>query len=180
MVIENHNDINKISSKRNGIILLYKGYSYVVRKKDELKTFWRCRNRKCSGKIITDNLDNIIEETLHNHTESFGENESLFANHLIKNRSVNTSESSRDIVINTIKNMSTEGVFSANKYENLINIVSKTRKSRGIFNNTETPDIAKSLKRTIKGEGFYLYDSGVNSNERIIILSTKKKFISFI
>ncbi|KAG0436439.1 hypothetical protein DMUE_4225 [Dictyocoela muelleri] len=110
-----------------------------------------------------DNLYNIIEETLHNHTESLRENESLFANYLIKNRSVNTSESSRDIVINTIKNMSTEGVFSANKYENLIKNVSKTKK-RGIFNNTETPDIDESLKRTIKGEEFYLYDSGVNSN----------------
>ncbi|KAG0439079.1 hypothetical protein DMUE_2681 [Dictyocoela muelleri] len=93
----NHTSIEYVKSKREAKILLYDGYSYTLRRVAADKSIWRFRNRKCGGIIVTNSNDCILKEIPHNHAQSFGKNESLYIKDVIKERSIHTSESSRDI-----------------------------------------------------------------------------------
>ncbi|KAG0429708.1 hypothetical protein DMUE_5728 [Dictyocoela muelleri] len=73
--------------------------------------------------------------------------------------------------------MNTEGIISSNKYTSLIESVSRTRMSRNIIVNQEISDISESIKMTSKGKMFNLYDSRINSENRIIILSTNTSIL---
>ncbi|KAG0437433.1 hypothetical protein DMUE_3688 [Dictyocoela muelleri] len=114
----NHGKPEIISSKRGGKILLYNGYSYSVRNKNHTHIFWRCSNRKCSGSVVTLNNYTILSKKIYNHLQNFGENEALYTKEIIKQRSLITEKTPRNIFNFAIKNLSPEAIIKSNKYDN--------------------------------------------------------------
>ncbi|KAG0436395.1 hypothetical protein DMUE_4249 [Dictyocoela muelleri] len=66
-------------------------------------------------------VNNIISKSKsHKNLQNFGKNESLFILDVLKKRALMTSETSRDIVIKSIKSETYEAEAYLPKYENLI------------------------------------------------------------
>ena len=55
-----------ISTNRGGRALCAEGYMYYLNRKGTGRDFWRCRNRLCTGNVVTKGTE-IMSFTPHNH-----------------------------------------------------------------------------------------------------------------
>ncbi|KAG0426819.1 hypothetical protein DMUE_5946 [Dictyocoela muelleri] len=66
--------------------------------------------------------------------------------------------------------MSPETIPYVSSYKTLVNLSSRIRRNLGIMNsNDDIPDI---IKKTEKGDDFYMYDFGINDPDRVLVFST--------
>ncbi|KAG0424811.1 hypothetical protein DMUE_6074, partial [Dictyocoela muelleri] len=157
-------------------ILLYQGYSYRIRKSEESFEVWRCRNDKCHELITISKDYDIIRQKNHNHLQNYAENEALFLSRNLKEMAKNTEETPRNIINRCMKSISYETIKILPKYNNLRKKIGRAKRRQNIFLNNYT-DISESLKYTEKGDLLYLYDSGINSLDRVIISATETNIL---
>jgi hypothetical protein len=65
------------------------------------KTKWRCTNRKCSGFVIFNASEEIIDFRGHNHGEREHESNKLVELHNIRLKAANTKETANSIIVST-------------------------------------------------------------------------------
>ncbi|KAG0432055.1 hypothetical protein DMUE_5521 [Dictyocoela muelleri] len=172
----NHENVEIVMTKRNKEMLLYKGHAYHLRRKTNKTKQWRCRNRNCSGSVET-SLTNIFEkENPHECEPNFGQNEIFYLKNEAKKRSMTTRESSRDIIDNLLLQISPETIPFLPKYRSLVNFSSRNKKNEIIITNSRD-DIPEIIKKTSRGENFYLFDSGIDDIERVVVFSTETNII---
>ncbi|KAG0438116.1 hypothetical protein DMUE_3291 [Dictyocoela muelleri] len=176
MIEINHEKIEITRSQRNKPILLYEGYSYRKRYEISNAEIWRCRVNKCSGVIKTSKDGSIIFQKEHNHLPNFADNEALYISGILKKRAVDTSETPRNIINRFTRGVSFEAKCILPKYDNLRKKIGRERNKNNFKLNLES-DIIESIKYTETGELFYLYDSGINSQDRVIIFGTETNIL---
>ncbi|KAG0439532.1 hypothetical protein DMUE_2366 [Dictyocoela muelleri] len=93
----------------------------------------------------------LIQQTSHVHIPNYGKNESLFHRNEIKKRSLNTRESTRDVVDKILQNISPETIPYMSKNKFLNNLSSRMRKLHEITNlNDDIPEIIKKKQPKVK------------------------------
>ncbi|KAG0439851.1 hypothetical protein DMUE_2149 [Dictyocoela muelleri] len=107
--------------------------------------------------------DTIIIEKKHNHLQNFALNEALYTANSIKERSINTTEISRNIINTCIKNISYELINFLPSYINLQKKNFK-RKNRNYINLNPENDIPESINLQIR-EIYFIY-----STQALIVL----------
>jgi hypothetical protein len=155
--------------------IVYDGYSYYYRGvKTDIHT-WRCRAVRCTGKIYTNNDNILLNSTTHNHSKNESVELVLVFN-AMKKRSLVTSETSRDIVLNALQEVNCDiSVTHTVKY--FRDQITKFRKEH-MFSLKENCDIPEQFFRTLGSKiDFLLHDSGINENERIVIFATEQNLI---
>ncbi|KAG0429811.1 hypothetical protein DMUE_5716 [Dictyocoela muelleri] len=173
-----HNSLIIISTKRNKEKLLYKGYSYHLRQQIGDKKYWRCTNRKCSSSIITTITNIIISENFHkNHYPDLNKNEVLYVSEYLKKRALTTRELSRDIIDQSLSKISRESMHFLPQYKSLRNRISVLRRSNTGIQPNANDDVPDVIRKTQLGEFFYLYDTGQNDENRVIVFSTASNIL---
>ncbi|KAG0435680.1 hypothetical protein DMUE_4599, partial [Dictyocoela muelleri] len=136
----NHGKIKIIKSQRNGKLLLFEGYAYNMHKDINEITTWRCRNRKCPGRIIVSQNSHKLKN-MHNHDSDFEKNEALFLKYNVVRRALKTSERSRDILNSVIRIATTPISNHLPQTRNFIDMITKTRKKKNfIIKDDEIPE----------------------------------------
>ena len=94
-----------IKTGRGGRKLLYNGFTYVVDKKVNGTTYWRCEKRKvCKGRIITTNDTRPERSSDHSHPPDSAHNRVLKALDGMKTRAEQTEEVTSTVIDKTMKN----------------------------------------------------------------------------
>ncbi|KAG0441043.1 hypothetical protein DMUE_1339 [Dictyocoela muelleri] len=137
---------------------------------------WKCVNRNCYSTLFTTFTNILINENNHNLLPDYGKNETRYIMHYIKKRSVETRESPRDIFDCSLLQSSVESYKYLPKYRDIIENIRRNRISSNIIIKNQSY-IPEEIKITNGGNPFYLYDSGEEDNERVIIFSTNCNLI---
>ncbi|KAG0437180.1 hypothetical protein DMUE_3840 [Dictyocoela muelleri] len=66
-----HEKVIKILSQKDKEKILYRGFSYNLRKKNENKYLWRCRKGTCSAFLHTTPELGVLKLSFHNHMAHF-------------------------------------------------------------------------------------------------------------
>ena len=170
-------DFELYETTRNGEMIFYSDYFYIKYHAGKECHFWRCQDRKCKAKLSTFPLDKIEKINLigqHNHFLS--ENDIL---HLKLSKKINELARNTAYNTHTVYSVATQATPMSqlpilkkhNIYENIRNL----RKRNSIAVDT-TRNLQQLNIQTLRGEDFCLFDSGVDSDDRIVILSTVHNF----
>jgi hypothetical protein len=103
MNLKNEDDIlTHVTSSRGGKLAIFRGYIYNHDRTNSEVSHWRCRNRKCRGRI--DSVGSkVIKESMHNHQPNYDEVNTVVFNSEIKNSVYQTPYQSYAI-LNTVLN----------------------------------------------------------------------------
>ncbi|KAG0442123.1 hypothetical protein DMUE_0520, partial [Dictyocoela muelleri] len=173
-----HNKPEIVLTKRNAEKLLYKGYSYHKRKETSCNKYWRCTDRKCSSSVVTTLTNQILSLTEHkNHEPSFIKNEVLYSENFRKTRAITSRGQPRDIIDQSYMELSKECYFYMPTYKSMRNRISELRRRKDIKPADRFSDVPEIIKKTNHGECFYLYDSGEDDENRILVFSTASNII---
>ncbi|KAG0427578.1 hypothetical protein DMUE_5891, partial [Dictyocoela muelleri] len=113
--------------------------------------------------------------THHNHLQNISNNKAKLILNQIKERSLSTSESSRDIIVKVLKNEKVGADISYTaKY--MTEQVNKTRRSKN-FTYKEDNSLPEEIKVTETGVKFLQYNSGIEERSRFIIFGTESNII---
>jgi hypothetical protein len=164
-------------SQRNKEMICYDGFSYNYKLKKDEQLLWRCNNRGCTAVLVTDleyHWDSVL--IYHsNHARNAEKERGKTMITAIKARCVETSETSRDIVLKIIEN--SEQAFNKNyniKY--LKDTATKTRKSES-FTAVRDSDIPIEIRTTKFNTNFIQHDHTDKNGNRIIIFSTESDLV---
>ncbi|KAG0442567.1 hypothetical protein DMUE_0181 [Dictyocoela muelleri] len=161
--------LNFKRSQRVKEILIHEGFLYNLDKFLEVGERWRCRSKKCCGKIFLDAQRNTFRETLHNHLPDYQNYSKIEAISEIKERSVETRETPKIIVTTVTQNVEEAIIPLLPNYKSLSNSVTKFR-NRCLMNFiTTNEEIPETLKKNLRGKIFFVSDSGINDEERYVI-----------
>lgn len=170
--------------RRNSKVLVDvdNGFRYTkIRSSDEL-TFWRCKNRDtCKGSVTTNHYSSpnlVITNVGHPHSHAAEDAEILMDRHVrgIKRRAMsNPNEPPAKIIDQELVSETNEEVLMRMpQRRNLLRSVSRYQN----LNRPAIPSILNELEiidpynKTLEGERFLLYDSGVEDEDRLIIYAT--------
>lgn len=163
--------MNKITiskTKRKNDMALYENFIYHKHSENNGLTRWRCVHRTCQGSIFTDSENSVVTKNMHNHTNDQNRIQKMVCLENIKEKTLHTKDSNNDIIVENISTLT----------ENVIEIMPKlstirdeiTRKRNKITNfKTVYDDIPEAFKKTLRGEKFLQYDSGLNDKSRIVV-----------
>lgn len=165
---------NVTIGKRGGKKLDYEGYSYNFKEFNGIGMFWRCNKRGCNGAIVTS--ENYVMESVKSHIHPPDFSKAMKKNmiDLIKERSITTNESSRDIVYNVMQ--SSENISQIYNIKYLKEQVTKFRNANN-FTFEKDYDIPLEIRKTYNDIDFVFFDSGMFENNRIIIFATQSDLI---
>ncbi|KAG0437496.1 hypothetical protein DMUE_3656 [Dictyocoela muelleri] len=166
-----HNKVNIIRSQRNGKILLYRGNTYNLHWEDSGSSNWRCRDRKCKERLILKN-EVVTLKNAHQHEMNLEKNEAVFLRFKALNRSLNTCERPRDIILGELGNVPAPVLNHLPNFKSLNDTIIRYRKKEKFV--VSPNDIPNDIKKTYANEKFLIYDSGQESINRILIFSTSQ------
>ena len=150
------------------------GYAYNFKEVNDTKLIWRCNKRGCPGGLHTDAEYNLVLQKTHTHQRNIGLQKKKQLKEAIIARSLETRESSRDIVLNLLPQEEFNNEIYSVKY--LQEVISKVRKINNYSFDSDY-DIPNELMKTLNGVDFLLHDSGMECKDRCIIFSTASDII---
>ena len=138
-----------ISSSRGNRKLLYEGFVYVLDKKTEETSYWRCERRKeCSGRLST-LVDTLWQEpSVHSHPPDPSRVAVERAVSAMIHRAKNSEESTSNIIQNCTHDSPLAAAGSLPKRETLARMIRRKRKA------PDGDDIADDTCQTTRGEEF--------------------------
>lgn len=112
-----------------------------------------------------------IRSKEHNHDPDFEQNEAEVMKFLCLERSVNTSEKPRGIIVSEIGVTTSSILNKLPDTKNLIDTITRYRKKKNFVPTDD--DIPGNIKIAFSGEKFLIYDSKSSESNRILIFSTQ-------
>ena len=166
-------DFKIVKTNKNKDMIFYKNYFFTKHSSRINSQFWRCQDRKCPASLTTplNVIDKVEQRNIHNHILSENDIPKIFLSNTIKDLAENTAYSTHAVYSLSTNNKQICELPIVNKrncYKNILN--SRKRNSIVVDNNRNLDDISVS---TFRGEKFCLFDSVVNSEDRIVILATE-------
>lgn len=156
------------TTKRGGKMLIYQSYMYHLDKKTGDMSSWRCKTRKCPGRVLIKEPEEIVSQKDHNHEINEVEVQTHLNNEKIKKSAKTSSSRSSSIVTVITAATSDDIVCVLPSRKVLMNTVNRVR-NREIddFKPTQQ-DIPPSLHKNPRGELFMRYDSGIDNDNRVV------------
>ena len=138
-----------IRNSRGNRKLLYEGFVYILDKKKEETSYWRCeRRRECSGRLST-LLDTLWQEpSAHSHPLDPSRVAVERAVSAMRHRTENSEESTGNIIQNCTQDFPLAGAGSLPKREMLARMTRRKRKA------PDGDDIPDDICQTTRGEEF--------------------------
>ena len=138
-----------ILNSRGNRKLLYEGFVYVLDKKKEETSYWRCERRKeCSGRLST-LLDTLWQEpSAHSHPPDPSRVSVERAVSAMRHRTENSEESTGNIIQNCTQDFPLAAAGSLPKRETLARMIRRKRKA------PDGDDIPDDICQTTRGEEF--------------------------
>ena len=171
-------------SNKGKDLIGYNGYLY---RKDKKRTYtlnWRCVKDGCKGRLTTSldyqkqirNNEIPVETGEHAHPpDPVGVQVKKIENR-VTHLASSTTQAPRQIVQSVIDNASQEVAQRVGSALNLRETVRRKRRADDAFprnpQHRRDINIPPALRRTLKGEDFLKYDSGMEDDHRILIFST--------
>ncbi|KAF9744819.1 hypothetical protein NGRA_3568 [Nosema granulosis] len=162
---------NIIESNRGGQKIAYKGYFYNFKEDLNDCVIWRCNSRGCNAVLETNFTYDLVDIGVHSHLKDEIKYNRVLLIQKAKKRALVSSESTRNIVLNVLKNNKELHVPLDLKRFN--SMVSKERKSNN-FTEVKGYDIPMELQVTENNKRFLFYDSGMEDKNRVVIFTTEK------
>ena len=170
-------EIRYSKTTRGGSVLIHEHFMYTLEKRMIGKTFWRCRQRTCSGRLLMTTDDKSVKVTIpHFHVADKAGVLADEARVKIKERAIDNMETPRQLYQNCIATMPKQAAallkFSAVQ-RNVSN--ARQRIALPLAQPTSLKDIETDpyMKRTLDDEPFLLEDTGAEDTERIIVFGTQ-------
>lgn len=166
-------------SQRNKDKIVYDGYEYNYKERREERIIWRCNKKGCLALLYT-TFDLIFEkkEIFHNnHARNISKLRQKRIISEIKKRSLLTSESSRNVLLQIIDN--NKDYINENISVKYFNDEITRNRRKKMFTFEEENDIPREIKYTRSGANFVLYNGlkNENENEKIVIFGTETNMI---
>ncbi|KAG0427326.1 hypothetical protein DMUE_5909 [Dictyocoela muelleri] len=155
----NVNNLNLIKSKINEDVLVFDGYVYNLRRKEDKISFWRSTVRRCSGRMKTALNLTIINFSPHSHQRDFSICEALCLNYNIKIRALTTTEKPRNIINKYVNPGETDIIEKIAIYPSMRDRITKHRNFHCINQSDIEYDIYPVNLRTRSFEDFVFFDS---------------------
>ncbi|CAF0978448.1 unnamed protein product [Didymodactylos carnosus] len=175
-------NVTFLNTSRDNPLLVYQGYSYIQDGSYKNKTYWKCEhsrdpNNKCHARIHTDLITNkviFVSSHKHHHSSNEMKLEIRQVYNDVKQQAIGNNQEIDDLISNSIAKMSIEARKRLPKVKNIKRLVDYHR-TKKLRKNSKQIDISCSLTKTLKQEKFLYYDSGIESENRVIILTMKDK-----
>lgn len=146
-----------IPTTRGGRKLLLDGYAYIVDRRKDSITYWRCeRKGRCGGRLKTKYDVVQGEASNHSHPPDTARNWSLKTVNKIKEKAKNSEERTSTIIQNSTSDYPLNAASALPKKETLAKMVRRQR----------TIPKGDILTRSIRGEDFVIHES-----DNLLILS---------
>jgi hypothetical protein len=155
-----------IKSNKGGNKIAYDGYLYNFKKINISKKTWRCNKRGCSSLLKNKLYSELIEVGTHNHIKDDIKYNRVLIKHKIKTRSIASSETPRQVVLNVLKK--NKEVVIPLDLKKLNNVVNNERKDYNLL----LKKVMIYLQITNENKNFLQYDSGTKDENRILIFKT--------
>ena len=163
--------------------VIHEGYLYQKIRDNDSKSWLRCQDRSCNGRLCMDNAIVINVSGVHHYPPNMAKITAQTVTRKMRKRAIEETTSIPKIYAQELAAVSGyEGVELSEIAINLPQFpVIKSSLYRGRM--TKYPSLPQTIQditfvgdwtRTIQGEDMLLADSGDNHPERIIIFSTKK------
>lgn len=164
----------KIKNQRGNENIILNGYIYNKHRSSEVKTLWRCKNRKCSGMLEVDFLQQVKILKEHDHPEMGEDIFKLKISNKLK-KSSNLHGSYQKLITNITKEIEESDIKFLPRYKSMRNKILNERKKFGGEKNILDDDIPLPLQKDLQGEMFLRIDSGINDVDRFLIFQTEKQ-----
>ena len=166
-----------LTTKRNGAKLESENFTYTKKHKNENTqiTTWRCTDRRCKG--TGKNIDGSFVFLLtnpHYREANPAQKELVLIQKAIESRAVQNLEPPRVVVQMSINNSTGEAVAQMPNQGTRVRRFQRRRVVAHIPNSLSTYvfNVPDDLKTTIRGEPFYVFDSGKEDANRFNIFTT--------
>ncbi|KAG0435098.1 hypothetical protein DMUE_4887 [Dictyocoela muelleri] len=168
---------NIIKSNKGQPKMAYLGYFYNLKEcKTDVK-IWRCNKRGCKSLLKTTITDCFISVLTHDHLADENKFNKVLLSNDIKQRSLDTEENSRDIIVKSISKLGS--CFYDLKIKHLRALIGKTRKDKNLTIMKDY-DIPLELQVTNDDKKFLYYDSGMEDQDRVIIFTTDENIRHYV
>ncbi|KAG0438385.1 hypothetical protein DMUE_3123 [Dictyocoela muelleri] len=175
---ENKEEMIFVKTERKNYALIYKNHLYYFKKIKTSSKIWKCHDKKCNCKLITDEEKNLNEKEII-HTRIPLTNDDLKKIIVINNIKKLAKESylnTKQIFSEVFKNLDSAEISKISKHRSIYRMINRVR-DENFFNYDSTNDIPSELKTTTNCTKYLQYDSGVLYKERIIILANSERLM---
>ncbi|KAG0442562.1 hypothetical protein DMUE_0179 [Dictyocoela muelleri] len=164
-------DLIFIKSERKNDAVIYKNHlNYLKKNKKKSSKSWKCHNKKCNYKLITD------ENKIFNYNDIFhtcipltnDEVKKIIVKNNIKKLANESYLNTKQIISHVFKNLDSAAIAKISKHRSIYRMINRVRDEK-ISNYDLINDIPSELKKTINGSKYLQYDSGVLDKDRVII-----------
>lgn len=158
-------------SKRNKEMICHEGQAYNLKQERNNKKIWRCVNRNCPGSLHTDCLYKLLKYNKHTHEpiRDILAGKELLAN--MKKKAVETTETPRNILYQEVIKYPELFIQNKHGFKYIKDSITRIRRETNLTLN-EVTDVPVELHFLSSGERFYIFDSGVDEENRIIVFTT--------
>ena len=161
--------ISWTKTNRGKKMMIYKNNLYTLDKNIEGSERWRCRNRKCKGRIIINKNEDILNEIFHDHENDVLATKRHLAMIKIKENALNTMQKSSTVVTSVTSMEKEETVSNLPSRRAMVNSVNRLRNKKLDNFRPSQADIPAGLHKNTRGEQFLRFDSGVEDPARVVI-----------
>lgn len=173
-------------TEKNKPLLLSNGFCYIIDRSTDKKTYWKCelsRTDKCKGRLHTDlQFTTILSDASeHNHPGSAVKVEVRLFNEKIRERAVETTESTQEVIDHCLTDASDPMVARLPNFKHVKRTIQRRREINDlpkIPHDKNFTGIPTSLTVTSRGEKFLQFDSGPG-DQRILIFASEKQLDIF-
>jgi hypothetical protein len=161
--------IHEATSKRGGRMIVVNNHIYNFLKNENENNTWRCVNRKCPGRISTDNSNNVISQIKHNHDADLYKVKKILLSSKLREKALYSFKKPLDIVTDLTSELKVNECIEMAKIVSLKDRVSRLRRSVFLSREGITDDIPDCLKLNKRNERFLVQDSGVFDENRMVV-----------
>jgi hypothetical protein len=149
-------------SERNKEIVIFENHIYNFHSLNNETKRWRCKIRKCSGVLFTNNLNEVITKKPHNHDAISEEEEKLLLLRKIDIRVMNSYENLTSLLAIELSKTDDTLLKKMPHFSSLRDKATRMKNKNKAFLKPDYEDFPECLKVTLNGQKFLQYDSGVN------------------
>jgi len=164
-------------------LLILSGYTYIIERITDLKTesyTWRCTKyteSKCRGLVHTAEGKVLRSSDIHSHGPNHGEIGARVVSASLNQEAKETKQSTTEILCSATQGLSLEAVSSLPQLNSLKKKVRCVRnKEDRVINPATLTDLEIPQKYAVlpSGEQFFLFDSGSEEANRVLIFGTQQ------
>ena len=166
-----------IKSQRGALKLVYEGYIYQKDKAGkEGKVYWRCVDRRCQGRVTTQDERSIISSKEHNHAGDAAQVEVQKCRDSMKRNAIDTEETLAAIFSGGVAGMDKDSRAHM-PTKNTVKRDLRRKRQRLLPPHPKTLaeiTIEDEYRLTADGEDWIQVDTGPDDPQRIIIIAAKQ------